>query len=137
MQIVTDTGMDMVLPPEQLPEIDIHLVRHAITLEGKTYLSGADIQPIELQQKLMATASFPTTSQPSAGDFAALYKQLAATDPDNPADEIVRNALRHRLDLPRFPAAVRGRDARHGRIDSNGVPRGLHRPAARQPPPQR
>jgi len=82
MQIVTDTGMDMVLPPDQMPEVEIHLVRHAITLEGKTYLSGADIQPIELQQKLMATASFPTTSQPSAGDFAAMYKKLAATDPD-------------------------------------------------------
>ncbi len=82
MQIVTDTGMDMYLPPEQLPEIEIHLIRHAITLDGKTYLSGVDIQPIELQQKLMATASFPTTSQPSAGDFAAMYQKLAATDPD-------------------------------------------------------
>jgi DegV family protein with EDD domain len=82
MQIVTDTGMDLILPPELMPEIDIHLIRHAITLEGKTYLSGADIQPIELQQKLMATSSFPTTSQPSAGDFAAMYKQLAASDPD-------------------------------------------------------
>jgi DegV family protein with EDD domain len=82
MQIVTDTGMDMYLPPEQMPEIEIHLIRHAITLEGKTYLSGADIQSEELQQKLMATSAFPTTSQPSAGDFAAMYKKLAAADPD-------------------------------------------------------
>ncbi len=82
MHIVTDTGMDMYLPPEKMPEIEIHLIRHAITLEGKTYLSGADIQPIELQQKLMATDSFPTTSQPSAGDFAAMYKKLAAIDPE-------------------------------------------------------
>jgi DegV family protein with EDD domain len=82
MQIVTDTGMDMYLPPDQMPEIEIHLIRHAITLDGKTYFSGADIQPEELQQKLMATSSFPTTSQPSAGDFAAMYEKLAATDPD-------------------------------------------------------
>jgi DegV family protein with EDD domain len=82
MHIVTDTGMDLVLPPEQMPEIEIHLIRHAITLEGKTYLSGLDIQPVELQQKLLATSSFPTTSQPSAGDFAAMYQKLAATDPD-------------------------------------------------------
>ena len=82
MQIVTDTGMDMYLPPDQMPEIEIHLIRHAITLDGKTYLSGADIQPEELQKMLMATSSFPTTSQPSAGDFAAMYKTLAASDPD-------------------------------------------------------
>lgn len=82
MQIVTDTGMDMYLPPEQMPEMEIHIVRHAITLDGKTYFSGTDIQPEELQKLLMATASFPTTSQPSAGDFAAMYKKLAVTDPD-------------------------------------------------------
>lgn len=82
MQIVTDTGMDLHLPPDQSPEIEIHIVRHAITLDGKTYFSGADIQPEELQKMLMATSSFPTTSQPSAGDFAATYKRLAATDPD-------------------------------------------------------
>ncbi len=82
MQIVSDTGMDMVLPPDQLPEIDIHLVRHTITLDGKTYHSGADIQPEELQRLLMKTASFPITSQPSSGEFAEMYKRLAATDPD-------------------------------------------------------
>ena len=82
MQIVTDTGADIYLPPDQMPEIPIHVVRHAITLDGKTYLSGQDIQSEELQLKLMATTSFPTTSQPSSGDFAAMYKKLAATDPD-------------------------------------------------------
>ena len=74
--------MDLHLPPNQMPEIEIHLVHHAITLEGKTYFSGLDIQPEELQKMLMATSSFPTTSQPSAGDFSALYKKLAGTDPE-------------------------------------------------------
>ena len=82
MQIVTDTGMDMFLPPELMPKVDIHIVRHAITLDGKTYLSGQDIQSGELQEMLAKSESFPTTSQPSAGDFAAMYKKLAATDPD-------------------------------------------------------
>jgi DegV family protein with EDD domain len=82
MQIVTDTGADMYLPPEQMPEIDIHFVRHAITLDNKTYLSGQDIQPEELQKMLMATNSFPITSQPSAGTFAEVYKRLAEKDPD-------------------------------------------------------
>ncbi|MBN2388130.1 MAG: DegV family protein [Anaerolineales bacterium] len=82
MQIVTDTGMDMYLPPELMPEGPIHVIRQAITLDGKTYLSGKDIQSDELQELLLKTPSFPVTSQPSSGDFAEKYRQLAATDPD-------------------------------------------------------
>lgn len=82
MQIVTDTGMDMYLPPELMPQTEIHVVRQAITLDGKTYLSGQDIQAEELQRLLAQTKSFPITSQPSAGDFAAMYKKLAVTDPE-------------------------------------------------------
>ena len=82
MQIVTDTGMDMYLPPELMPEIPIHIVPHTITLDEKSYRSGEDIQAEELQKMLMATSSFPTTSQPSAGDFAEVYHKLAVADPD-------------------------------------------------------
>jgi DegV family protein with EDD domain len=83
MQIVTDTGMDMHLPPELMPDMEIHVVPHTITLDGKTYRSGFDIQADELQKKLMATPSFPITSQPSAGDFAEMYRKLVASgDPD-------------------------------------------------------
>ena len=82
MQIVTDTGMDMHLPPELMPEIPIHIVPHTITLDGKSYRSGEEIQADELQKMLMASPSFPTTSQPSAGDFADVYRKLAGTDPD-------------------------------------------------------
>jgi len=78
MQIVTDTGMDMYLPPELMPSIPIHVVPHTITLEGVSYRSGVDIQPAELQEKLMATNNFPITSQPSGGDFAAKFKELIA-----------------------------------------------------------
>jgi DegV family protein with EDD domain len=82
MQIVTDTGMDMFLPPNLMPEIDISIVPHTITLAGKSYRSGIDIQADELQKMLMATDKFPITSTPSSGDFAAVYRKLAATDPD-------------------------------------------------------
>ncbi len=78
MQIVTDTGMDMVLPEELMPEIPINIVPQIITLEGVSYRSGIDIQPEELQKKLIETGSFPTTSQPSAGDFAEMYRKLSA-----------------------------------------------------------
>lgn len=82
MQIVTDTGADIYLRPECMPELDIHIVRHAISLDNKTYLSGADIQADELQKLLMKSDSFPITSTPSSGNFAAMYRRLAVTDPD-------------------------------------------------------
>ena len=74
--------MDMALPPELMPELDIHIIRQSITLDGKTYLSGKDIQADELQELLLKTQSFPITSQPSSGDFAEMYRKLAATDPE-------------------------------------------------------
>jgi len=80
MQIVTDTGMDMYLPPELMPEIPIRIVPHTITLDGKSYRSGVDVQPDELQKMLMATSGFPITSTPSAGDFAEMYRKLAVAD---------------------------------------------------------
>jgi DegV family protein with EDD domain len=82
MQIVTDTGMDLYLPTELQPEIPIHIVPHTITLNGISYRSGEDVQADELQKMLMATTSFPITSQPSAGDFAEVYRKLAVADPD-------------------------------------------------------
>jgi DegV family protein with EDD domain len=80
MQIVTDRAMD--LTPEQLEGLDIHYVPLTFTLDGKTYRSGEDVQPAQFYELLNATSSFPTTSQPSAGDFADLYRQLAAKDPE-------------------------------------------------------
>lgn len=82
MQIVTDTGMDLYLPAEEIPDIPIHVVRHTITYEGKTYRSGEDIQPEDLYRLFAETGGFPTTSQPSSGDYAEMYRKLAQTDPD-------------------------------------------------------
>jgi DegV family protein with EDD domain len=80
VQIVSDRGMD--LSAEQMQGLEIHLVPLIINLDDKSYRSGVDIQPDEFYRLLAATDSMPTTSQPSAGDFAKLYRQLTATDPD-------------------------------------------------------
>jgi len=80
LQIVSDRAMD--LAGEQLAGLNIHLVPLTFTLDGKTFRSGIDVEPDEFYQMLAATESYPTTSQPSAGEFAELYGQLAATDPD-------------------------------------------------------
>ena len=80
MQIVSDRAMD--LAAEQFAGLNIHLIPLTFTLDGKTYRSGVDVQPDEFYQMLSATESYPTTSQPSAGEFAEMYREIAATDPD-------------------------------------------------------
>lgn len=80
MQIVTDSSAD--LTPEQKEGLEIHYVSLAFSLDGKTYHCGADIQPEEFYPLLESTKSFPNTSQPSAGEFAELYRKLAADDPE-------------------------------------------------------
>ena len=82
MQIVTDSGTDLSLCPEALAELNIHIVPLVVTIEGKSYREGVDIGPDEFYDLLAATDSLPITSQPPAGSFAELYRQLAATDPD-------------------------------------------------------
>jgi DegV family protein with EDD domain len=82
MQIVTDSGTDLLLPREQLAELNIHVVPLVVTLDGRSYREGIDIQPHEFYKLLAESDSLPITSQPSAGDFAETYRRLAATDPD-------------------------------------------------------
>lgn len=82
MQIVTDSGADLTLSSEQLDELGINVVPLAVTLEGKTYREGVDIRPEEFYALLEETSKFPTTSQPSVGNFAEVYKKIATTDPD-------------------------------------------------------
>jgi DegV family protein with EDD domain len=80
MQIVSDRGAD--LSPEQLEKLSINFAPLRVTLDGKSYTSGIDLHPAEFYQMLDNTESFPTTSQPAAGDFVELYKNLARIDPD-------------------------------------------------------
>ncbi|HNS63925.1 MAG TPA: DegV family protein [Anaerolineaceae bacterium] len=80
MKIVTDRGADF--SPDQIQYLEIHFAPLRIELEGKTYISGVDLSAEEFYQLLGKTDAFPTTSQPSAGEFAALYRKLAETDPE-------------------------------------------------------
>jgi DegV family protein with EDD domain len=82
MNIVTDSGTDLLLPPEELAELHIHTVPLVVTLDGQSYREDVDIQPDEFYRLLAVTDSLPTTSQPSIGDFAGIYRRLAASDPD-------------------------------------------------------
>lgn len=80
MQVVTDCASD--LTPEQLAGFQLWIAPLLLTLEGKTYRSGIDIQPAGFYEMLGKTESFPTTSLPSAGEFADLYREVVKVDPD-------------------------------------------------------
>ncbi len=80
MKIVTDMAAD--IAAEQLKNLDVFFAPLRITLSGKTYTSGVDLDSNQFYQMLSETNDFPTTSMPSAGEFASIYRQLAQTDPD-------------------------------------------------------
>lgn len=80
MQILTDRGAD--ITPEVVEEFGIKFAPLRIILEGKTYTSGVDLDSSAFYKMLEETKSFPTTSMPSAGEFADLYRELAKKDPE-------------------------------------------------------
>ncbi len=82
MQIVTDTGTDIRLVADELDDLNIHVVPLVVTLDDITYREGIDLDAEKFYPLLAASNSMPTTSQPSAGDFADVYRRLAETDPD-------------------------------------------------------
>jgi DegV family protein with EDD domain len=82
MQIVTDSGTDIYLSPEERRALNIHVVPLVVTLDGKSYREEIDITPEAFYPLLEASGNLPTTSQPSSGDFAEVYRELAQTDPD-------------------------------------------------------
>lgn len=82
MQIVTDSGADILLEETELAKLDVNIVPLVVTLEGKSYREGIDIGPADFYTLLEKAEGLPITSQPPAGDFAATYKRLAEKDKD-------------------------------------------------------
>ena len=82
MQIVADSGSAPCLTAEAWAALNIHVVPLIVTLNGVSYREGVDIEARDFYPLLAASDHMPTTSQPSAGDFAAVYRRLAASDPE-------------------------------------------------------
>ncbi len=80
MQIVSDSGFD--LSTEQQQEFNLHVLPLKLTLDGKTYRSGVDIQPEEFYRLLEDTEDMPVTATPSLGEFLEVYNKLAKEDPE-------------------------------------------------------
>jgi DegV family protein with EDD domain len=82
LKIVTDSGTDLYLSREKIAELDIQVVPLVVSIGGKNYHEGVDIDPEVFYDLLVKSSSPAKTSQPSVGDFAETYKRLASSDPD-------------------------------------------------------
>lgn len=80
MQVITDRAAD--LTASQLEGLDISFAPLTLTLDGKSYVSGVEIGHQEFYDLLVSAEGMPTTSLPSAGEFAEMYRAAAQTDPD-------------------------------------------------------
>jgi|SRR5450759_696472 len=73
--IVTDSTCD--LGPEALKQRDVAMVPLKVHFGDDTFCDWVDLTPATFYPKLRAAAQLPTTSQPTPGEFAEVYKRLA------------------------------------------------------------
>ncbi len=74
--IVSDSTAS--LDPAFVAEHNIRVVPLYIKIGDETLRDGVDITPDEFYRRLPETSPLPTTSQPSAGDFLAVYRDLVS-----------------------------------------------------------
>jgi len=80
MKIVTDSGTDTKCVNSE--GYEIHEVSLKVNLGEKVYLDGQGVELEGFYETLDNSPVMPTTSQPSAGEFAELYRELAKEDKD-------------------------------------------------------
>lgn len=88
IRIVTDTTG--YLPADILEKYHIPLVPLKVQFGQESYDEVVGISNRDFYRRLTASAEFPTTSQPAAGEFAAVYQQILA---ETPQAEILTLAL--------------------------------------------
>src|SRR5215469_7113013 len=119
--IVTDSTAD--LPGQLVRSRGITVVPLTLNFEGRSLLDGVEIRPSEFYRRLPDATTHPTTSQPSAGQFAETYGQLL-----NDNDEIVSIHISEKLSGT-YASAVQGAEMTDAKrvhvIDSRLVSMGL------------
>lgn len=80
MRIITDSATDTQLLQDS--EINIPIIPLKVNLGDTVYRDGIDISPDDFYQELEKTGALPVTSQPSAGEFAEIYREIAKEDPE-------------------------------------------------------
>ncbi|WP_418790118.1 DegV family protein [Phosphitispora sp. TUW77] len=76
VRIITDSTAD--LPQELIEALDIIVVPLKVSFGNDIYRDGVDISSDEFISRLKKEDSLPITSQPSPGEFVAIYEQLTS-----------------------------------------------------------
>jgi DegV family protein with EDD domain len=84
IRIVTDSTCD--LPQHYIDRYGIAVVPIVILFGEEVYLDGQTIDSPTFYRKVGEHRALPKTSQPSPGDFATAYREIAA---ENPGDQIL------------------------------------------------
>lgn len=72
--VVTDSTA--YLPAETLEKYNIHVIPLSVIIDGEVYKEGIDITTDEFYEKAKAADQFPTSSQPSPGEFVQLFEEM-------------------------------------------------------------
>jgi DegV family protein with EDD domain len=92
IKIVTDTTCDLL--PEMVKEHDITIVPINIQFGSDSYQEGVNMDWDLFYRKIEETGVLPTSSQPSAGLFAEVYRRLAR---EEGADAIISTHVTAKL----------------------------------------
>ena len=74
-RVVTDSASD--LPPDLARELDIIVVPATVRFGTEVFKDGVELQTEEFFERLLTGPDYPTTSQPTVGDFMETYRSLA------------------------------------------------------------
>ena len=72
--VVTDSTAD--IPSETLDELGISVVPLKVIFGDEEFIDGVTMQAPEFYERLVDDNVFPTTSQPSPGEFMDMYTKL-------------------------------------------------------------
>ena len=74
IRVVTDSSAD--LPPELAQRWHVTVLPCYVVVGDVTYKDGVDLSHDQFYHQLTSNARLPTTAQPSAADFQAVYQEL-------------------------------------------------------------
>ncbi|MCI1592457.1 DegV family protein [Heyndrickxia oleronia] len=77
MKTVIVTDSTAYIPKDVREELNIHMIPLSVVIGGETYEEEIDISAGQFYEELKRQDRLPTSSQPSSGQFVALYEKLA------------------------------------------------------------
>lgn len=76
--IVVITDSSAYIPPEALGNLHVPIIPLWLLWDGEHYRDGVDIDPTTFYRRLRESKTFPSSSQPTPGEFVEFFKSVAA-----------------------------------------------------------